>query len=262
MSTVRYEIEDGVALITLDRPERLNAINSQLMADLTAATQRAVQDESARVVVLTGAGRAFCAGGDIKEGAPARRLGAPDELAEPTLENRVAWLRHGAEASRLLHDMSKPTIAMINGPVAGAGIGLAGACDLRLATQSATFISAYDRIGASGDFGATWFWSKILGTARARELFLLGERFDSAQALAFGLFTRVFPDDDFRRATLQIAAKLAAGSPAGWKYLKTNLNAAEDGVFERILDLECLNMMLSTNASRADRRTKSSPGEG
>jgi 2-(1,2-epoxy-1,2-dihydrophenyl)acetyl-CoA isomerase len=256
MKTVEYEIENGVAIITLNRPDRMNAINSDLAGDLTATVLRATHDDSAGCVVLTGAGRAFCAGGDIKEGAPARRIDAPDELADPTHENRIAWLRYGAEAARLLHEMGKPTIAVINGAVAGAGIGLAGACDVRFASQSATFVSAYDRIGASGDYGATWFWSKILGGGKVRELFLLGESFDSAKALAFGLFTRVFPDSALRDSSLTIAAKMAAASRTGWRYLKANLNAAEDGVFEQVLDLESANMILSTSATRAARRSQ------
>jgi 2-(1,2-epoxy-1,2-dihydrophenyl)acetyl-CoA isomerase len=153
------------------------------------------------------------------------------------------------EASRLLHEMPKPAIAMINGPVAGAGIGIAGACDLRFAGRSATFLSAFDRIGASGDFGSTWFWTKILGTGVARELFLLGEKLTAEEAFAKGVYTRLFDDDALRFETLKAAHRLADGPRMGFRYMKQNLNNAEDWAFEAQFDAEALNMGLSTQAS-------------
>jgi 2-(1,2-epoxy-1,2-dihydrophenyl)acetyl-CoA isomerase len=153
------------------------------------------------------------------------------------------------QASYLLHEMGKPTIAMVNGPVAGAGIGLAGACDLRFAGESASFVAAFDRIGGSGDFGSTWFWTKILGSGAARELLMLGEKLTAAQALAKGIYTRVFPDADLLKATLAQARKFADGPRMGWRYMKANLNLAEDAAFEAALDQEALNMGLSTAAT-------------
>ena len=166
------------------------------------------------------------------------------------------------ETARLLHEMGKPTIAMVNGPVAGAGIGIAGACDLRLAGESATFLSAFDRIGGSGDFGSTWFWTKILGTAKARELFFMGEKLDAKSALDFGLYTRLFTDDVLRDETLKVAKRLATGPRMGWRYMKDNLNNAEDGVFEQHLDQESLYMGLSTQAAgRIYKAMKDKGGE-
>jgi 2-(1,2-epoxy-1,2-dihydrophenyl)acetyl-CoA isomerase len=165
------------------------------------------------------------------------------------VEQGFARLRGFMETSRLLHDMGKPTIAMVNGPVAGAGIGIAGACDLRFAAESATFLSAFDRIGGSGDFGSTWFWTKILGSGAARELFLLGDKLTAQEALSKGIFTRVFPDDELREATLTAARKLAAGPRMGWRYMKANLNLAEDATFEAALDQEALHMGLSASAA-------------
>jgi 2-(1,2-epoxy-1,2-dihydrophenyl)acetyl-CoA isomerase len=144
--------------------------------------------------------------------------------------------------------MPKPTIAMINGPVAGAGIGLAGACDLRFASETATFLSAYDRIGAAGDYGATYVWPRILGAAKARELFLLGETFSAQDALAFGLYTRVVDGTELRARTLDVAHRLADGPRSAWAYMKENLNAAEEETFSRHLDRESRNMTLSTKA--------------
>jgi 2-(1,2-epoxy-1,2-dihydrophenyl)acetyl-CoA isomerase len=153
------------------------------------------------------------------------------------------------ETSRLLHEMPKPTIAMVNGPVAGAGVGIAGACDLRFAGRSATFVTAFDKIGASGDFGSSWFLSKIVGTAVARELFLLGEKLSAEDAFAKGIYTRLLDDDALRAETLKAAHRMADGPRMAHRYMKQNLNNAEDWSFEAQFDAEALNMSLSTQAS-------------
>lgn len=238
---------DGVRVLTLNRPDKLNALADGIMRTLARATRDAAEDPAVGCVIVTGAGRGFCAGGDIKGGGH-RPLPANRETGS-RIEQGFARLRGFAETSRLLHEMPKPTIAMINGPVAGAGIGIAGACDLRFAGESASFLSAFDRIGASGDFGSTWFWTKILGSGAAREIFLLGEKYDAPAALAKGLYTRVFPDADLREQTLTVARRLAAGPRMGYRYMKANLNLAEDAQFETALDAEAMNMVLSTAAA-------------
>lgn len=243
------DVRGGVRVITLNRPDRLNALADQIMAELVDVVADAARDSSVGCVVVTGAGRGFCAGGDLKAGANRSTTVSPELGGR--VEQGFSRLRGFMETSRLLHEMSKPTIAMVNGPVAGAGIGIAGACDLRFAAESATFLSAFDRIGASGDFGATWFWTKILGTGAAREIFLLGEKFTAAQALTKGIYTRVFPDDRLREATLDAARRIAAGPRMGYRYMKANLNLAEDASFEAALDHEALNMGLSTGAAAA-----------
>lgn len=256
--TVLTEDVDGVRIITLNRPDRLNALNDAIMASLADATRDAAHDPDVGCVVVTGAGRGFCSGGDLKgdrassEVTPA--LGGPVEQSHVRLRGHM-------ETPRLLHEMGKPTIAMVNGPVAGAGIGIAGACDLRLAGQSATFLSAFDRIGGGGDFGSTWFWTKILGTAKARELMFLGEKFDADAALAFGLYTRVFPDESLREETLKIARRIARGPRMGWRYMKANLNLAEDAQFEAHLDQESLFMGLSTQATARIYKAMKDKGE-
>jgi len=242
--TVLVEIADGVAVVTLNRPDRLNALNGEIMEALTGVVTSVVENPDVGCVVLTGAGRGFCAGGDTKDGGQRRAEGVPP----PPELTRGAGLRRNAETSRLLREAPKPTIAMVNGPVAGAGIGLAGACDLRFAAESATFLSAYDRIGGAGDYGATYVWPKIIGAAKARELFLLGEKFDAQAARDFGLYHRVFPDAELRERTLEVARKLAAGPRSGWAYMKQNLNASEDETFARHLDRESANMGLATQA--------------
>jgi 2-(1,2-epoxy-1,2-dihydrophenyl)acetyl-CoA isomerase len=250
-SEVLVADQDGVRVITLNRPDRLNALVDTMMADLADAVADAARDAAVGCVVLTGAGRGFCAGGDLKGGA--RAIAVSAEAGSRTEQN-FDRLRGFMETPRLLHDMRKPTIAMVNGPVAGAGIGLAGACDLRFAAASATFLAAFDRIGAGGDFGSTWFWTKILGSGAARALFMLGEKLSAEQALAQGIYTRVEPDDQLRDRTLAVARRLADGPRMGWRYMKDNLNRAEDGVFEAALDAEALNMGLSTAAFGSIRK--------
>ena len=235
---VLLEVVDEVAVITLNRPDQLNAVNYALLCGLIEKVRAADSDPDVGCIVVTGAGRGFCAGGDLREGAR-----APKDTTDPLM------LRDGAEASRLLRESAKPTIAMVNGPVAGAGIGIAGACDLRFAAQSATFLSAYDRIGGGGDYGATYVWARALGAAKARELFLLGEKFTAEAALAFGLYTRVFPDAELREATMAAARRFADGPRPGWAYMKANLNAAEAEVFKDHLDRESANMPRATGES-------------
>lgn len=255
--TVLTTIDDGVAVLTLNRPDRLNAFNGEIMETLLTAVRAVAEDSDVGCVVVTGAGRGFCAGGDTKDGGARRAEGTPP----PPELVAGATLRRNADAARLLREMPKPTIAMINGPVAGAGIGVAGACDLRFAAASATFLSAYANIGGSGDYGATYVWPKILGAAKARELFLLGEKFDAQAGLSFGLYHRVFPDEALREETMTIARRLAAGPRSGWAYLKQNLNAAEDESFARHLDRESLNMGLSTRAFFSALKAKRAAGE-
>lgn len=254
LDEVLIENAGGVRVLTLNRPERLNALTVSLMAALADACNNAARDSAVGCVVVTGAGRGFCAGGDIKEGwgehgdVPANR-----EVGSRT-EQGYTKLRANMETARLLHEMAKPTIAMINGPVAGAGIGIAGACDLRFAARSATFLSAFANIGASGDFGSTFFWTKIVGSGVARELFLMGEKLTAEQALAKGLYTRLLDDEALRAHTMAVAHRLADGPRTGYRYMKQNLNNAEDWAFEAALDAEALNMTLSTAAAGAITR--------
>lgn len=248
---VLIENEGGVRIITLNRPDRLNALTSSIMAPLVDACADAADDPSVGCVVVTGAGRGFCAGGDIKAGGADKAQVPANRETGSRAEQSFTRLRGFMETARLLHEMGKPTIAMINGPCAGAGIGIAGACDLRFAARSATFLTAFSNIGASGDFGSTWFWTKILGTGVARELFLLGEKLSAEEAFAKGIYTRLFDEAALREETLKTAHRLADGPRMGFRYMKQNLNNAEDWAFEAQFDAEALNMGLSTQASAA-----------
>jgi 2-(1,2-epoxy-1,2-dihydrophenyl)acetyl-CoA isomerase len=235
---VRLEVNDGIAILTLNRPEQLNAVNYALLAGFIGKVGEAVNDPQIGCIVVTGAGRAFCSGGDLKEGAR-----PPKDTEHPVK------LREGAEACRLLREAPMPTIAMVNGPVAGAGIGIAGSCDIRFAAQSATFVSAYDRVGGAGDYGASYVWTRALGSAKARQLFLLGEKFTAEEALAFGLYTRVYPDSELHEATMFHARRFAEGPRPAWRYMKENLNAAEAESFGQHLDRESVNQRRATSES-------------
>ena len=175
---VNYEVSDGIATLTLNRPDRLNAMSDELVEGTVAAIEAAASDETVRVLIMTGAGRGFCVGGDLKglsEG----------ELVEPVpMDTQVAGLRRRMMSAQLLHEMPKVTIAAVNGPCAGAGMSWACAADLRFAAESAVFKTAFLTAGLSGDFGGTWTVSQLLGSARARELFFLNERIGRLRSAA------------------------------------------------------------------------------
>lgn len=244
------EAQEGrVTVLTLNRPESLNALNPALMRRLLETISRVAEDDKVGCLVLTGAGRGFCSGGDLRDmnkAADERVAGAPS--AKATLESRVRWLRRSADVSRLLFEMPKPAIAMINGPCAGAGMSLAAACDFRLAAQSAKFVAAFLGNGMPGDYGGSWLWTRILGASKARQLYLIDEKRTAEQALAFGLVDQVHPDDRLREETMSLAQRLAALAPSGVGYAKANLNAALVESFSQSLDRESLNMMLARNA--------------
>ena len=223
-------ISDGVATLTLNRPDRLNALSAPIMDGLLEALPRLAADSTIGAIVLTGAGRAFCAGGDVK-----RMADEPDERNAP---DAVARLRARMEISRLLHEIPKVTIAMVNGAAAGAGLAMALACDLRIAGESARFVTAFAKVGFSGDFGGSYFLSKLVGTGKARELYFTAEPLNAAQALALGIVNRVVPDEELKDATMAFAQKLARGPRIALARMKQNFNAAENGSLAALLDRE------------------------
>ena len=240
---------DGVATLTLSRPDNMNALDASLMRTLTESVRAIAEDDSVNCVILTGSGRAFCAGGDTK----AMSKAASDRVSgkapsKSTTEHRVKWLRRSAEAAKLLHVMPKPTIAMINGACAGAGLSLAAACDLRFASDVAVFRSAFTSVGMPGDYGGSWLWTQILGTAKARELYFIDKKRDAPAALEFGLVHAVYPADELSDAVNDIAARIAALPSSGFMYAKENLNnALEEGIGQSI-ERESRNMILARNA--------------
>lgn len=225
-------VKDGVAILTLNRPDRLNALSHPMLTALLEGLERLALDPDVGVVVLTGAGRAFCAGGDVKAMAEGREFG------DAPLEQKAQGLRSRMETSRLLHEMPKPTIAMVRGAAAGAGLSLALACDLRIASDSARFGTAFARVGYSGDFGGSFFLTQLIGTAKARELYFTADMLDAREALALGLVNRVVPEARLEEETLALGGRLAQGPRVAYRYMKRNLNAAESSGLRDVLDLE------------------------
>lgn len=227
------EVVDRVGIVTLNRPERRNALNGELVAALDAAVKQMAADPAVKVVVLTGAAPegghgGFCSGGDVKgAGGPGMELGVPPRALEGDLA------RHDSHASMLLHLMPKPTIAMVGGPAVGAGLSLAAACDLRYASEDAVFSAGFAPNGLSGDYGGTFLWTRILGTAVARELYLLNDRLTAAEAFTMGMVHAVVPPGDLRDHTMAIAQRLMRTSGAVLARVKDNLNQAEDDADRR-----------------------------
>lgn len=227
-----FDLSDGVATLTLNRPERLNAMSGPMLDALLARLAQVADDGDVGCVILSGSGRAFCAGGDVKAMAEGREFGGT------TLEEKAQALRAHMEVSRWLHEMPKPTLAMVRGAAAGAGLSLAMACDLRVAGDTARFATAFARVGYSGDFGGSWFLTQLVGTAKARELYFTGDILDASQALALGLVNRVVPDARLEEETRALATRLARGPRVAYRYMKRNMNAAESASLAQLLDLE------------------------
>jgi len=224
-------IEDGIATLTFNRPGRMNALSTPIMEGLLRGLPRLAGDPAVKVVVLTGGGRASCAGGDVK--SMAEGGGEQRSAAEAT-----AHLRSRMEVSRILHELPKPTIAMINGPAAGAGLAIALACDLRIAGVSARLVTAFVRVGFSGDFRGRYFLTRLVGTAKARELYFTGRPVDADEALTLGLVNQVVPDEELATVTMELARSLAHGPSIALSLMKRNLNCAESGGLAEVLDME------------------------
>jgi 2-(1,2-epoxy-1,2-dihydrophenyl)acetyl-CoA isomerase len=234
MNEVLLEITtNGLRTLAMNRPDRRNALDTELCERLLQATTAAAADTSVRAVLLRGEGHSFCVGGDVK--SMAEGVGRTQ-----TVEQRTQGLRRRMEASRMLHVMPKPTLAAIRGAAAGAGLSLALACDFRIAARSAKFTTAFAKVGLSGDFGGTWFLTRILGSARARDLYLRPRVLTADEAFSLGLVTQVVDDDQLEAAALAFANELASGPSVTLAYIKQNLNNAETGSLESSLDMEAM----------------------
>lgn len=235
---VTGQVRDGLGIITLNRPDRRNAIGFELAAELVEVTQAMARDDGVRAVLLRGAGATFCVGGDINDMDRGYHEGVP-------LHHRVAALREVMRASEMLHDMRKPTIAAIHGAAAGGGLALALACDLRIAARGTKITTAFAKIGLAGDFGGTWLLTRLLGSARARELYFLSPLLTAEQALAMGLVTRLAEDEGFEAEALAFAHGLAEGPSAVLALMKDSLNQAETADFGAALDVEARSQTLA-----------------
>jgi len=224
------EVRDRVATLTLHRPEKLNAVNVQLLQEAAVALKTWSRDPEIGAIVVTGSGRAFCAGGDVSMMA---REGDPS-----TLEQKIDGLRDMQEISWLLYSSPKVTIASVNGFAMGAGLGIALACDLRIASGAARFGTAYAKVGYGGDFGTTWLLTHYAGPAKAKELFFLADVLDAAEAHRIGLVNRVVEPDALAAETSSIASRIAEGPLTSYRYMKQNVNLAATVDFRTLLDRE------------------------
>ena len=232
---LQAEIDGGVAVITMNRPDRRNAFSQAMVSALGTVLAQVEADEAVGCVVLTGAGGAFCAGGDVKSMA-ARPADRGDGPSMDALIHRQR-LNQRATSGRLW-SMPKPTIAAIGGPAAGAGLSLALACDLRYAVPGAVLTTAFAKVAFAGDYGGTWFLTRLVGSGKAKELYYFSERLSAEEAQRLGIINAIFPAADFERQVMDRARRLAEGPSIAYRYMKENLNRAVSGELGDCMDLE------------------------
>ena len=227
--SVLYAVADGVATVTINRPDAFNAADVTVRTGLRGAVEQAAEDPGVRALVLTGAGRAFCVGQDLKELEPLYATGDPSLASIVTEFNAVVVALAG---------LAKPTVAAVNGPAAGAGMSLALACDFRFAAEAAHFTTSFSKIGLVPDSGGSWLLPRLVGWAKARELFLLSDRVDAAEALRIGLVTKVVAGDALAADAQAFAASLAAGPTLAYGWIKELLDFATTATLGESLDEE------------------------
>ncbi|MGH3275081.1 MAG: enoyl-CoA hydratase/isomerase family protein [Streptosporangiaceae bacterium] len=236
------KLPSGIMIVTLNRPESLNTLGGTLLADFGAAMQEAQTDATVRAVLITGAGRAFCAGADLS--------GRRDQNG--TTEGLLGFSRRVTAVQGLHSQLAgaafrcdKPTVALVNGPAAGAGFGAALACDFRIASEQALFVSAFARIGLSGDNGITWGLSRLVGRSRALEILMLSPRISATEALELGLVRSVVPPADLMDAGLRFGERLAAGPTQAYAIMKRNLEFADNATYQQSLDQEAFGIAVN-----------------
>jgi len=222
-------VSDRVATLTFNRPDKLNALSMDLISGSIDTLKGWSSDAEIGCIVVTGSGRAFCAGGDVS-------TMAQDDTE--TLEQKIDRLRQMQELSWLLYNSPKVTIAAVNGFAMGAGLGVCLSCDLRIASEKARFGTAYAKVGYGGDFGTTWLLAQYVGGPKAKELFFLGDIIDATEALRLGLVNKVVPHEELQGDVDNIASRIAHGPLTSYRYMKANVNLASQADFRTLLDRE------------------------
>ena len=245
--------DGSVGVVSFNRPDRRNALSDEMYHGFAAALPVLAADPAVRVVMLTGEGGAFCAGGDVK-GMNERNRGATgDDGLGQSVEDRVAGLQARQRwVSLAIHQFPKPVVAAIPGPAAGAGFSIALAADIRLAAERSIFVPAFANVGASGDFGGSWFLTELVGPGKARELYFTSPRLSSAEAHELGIVNQVLQDDGFDEAALDWCRSLADRAPIALRHMKENLNRAITCDLATALDAEAAAMVRTM--STADHR--------
>jgi len=228
-------VRDGIAVLVMNRPERMNALNDELATALHSSLQRIAKDDSIRVIVLTGAGRAFCAGGDLGVIGKGREANNLKQL-EPIL-------RAGMGAVLTMRTMPQPVIAAVNGAAAGAGMNVAIAADIRISAEEATFGQNFSKVGLFPDYGGTYFLPELVGPSKAAEMFYTGDMIDAATALRLGLVSRVVPTAQLEPEVKILAQKIASGPPLTIRAVKRVLFAEQKEALERALEAEVEHQM-------------------
>ena len=223
------KVHDRVATLTFNRPEKLNALGPELLSASIEALRSWSTDPNVGAIIVTGTGRAFCAGGDVS---------TMGKEAEHSLEENIDRLRSWQEISWLLYSMPKATIAAVNGFTMGAGLGVCLACDLRIASDQAKFGTAYAKVGFGGDFGTTWLLTRYAGAPKAKELLFLGDIIDAAEAHRLGLLNRVVAREQLEAEANTWASRIAGGPLTSYRYMKANVNLATHTDFRTLLDRE------------------------
>jgi 2-(1,2-epoxy-1,2-dihydrophenyl)acetyl-CoA isomerase len=244
-ATVRYDVADGVATITLDRPEAMNGLDIATKVSLREAVQSAAEDGDVRCVVLTGTGRAFCVGQDLKEHRQLLDSGSSDQLFSTVDE-------HYNPIVTALASMAKPVLAAVNGVAAGAGASLALACDVRIVAESAGFNFAFSGVALSCDTGSSWTLPRIVGPAKALDLLYFPRTVDAQESLELGLATRVVPDSDLAATVAELAARLAAGPTVAYGAIRRSVAFSAGHDLPESLSFES-SMMTLTGATQDHR---------
>jgi 2-(1,2-epoxy-1,2-dihydrophenyl)acetyl-CoA isomerase len=223
------KVADKVATLTFNRPDKLNALSRDLIVDSIDTLTKWSRNPEVGAIIVTGTGRAFCAGGDVS-------MMARDQ--DMTLEQDIDRLRQMQELSWLLYNMPKVTIAAVNGYAMGAGLGVCLSCDLRIASSDAKFGTAYAKVGFGGDFGTTWLLTRYAGGPKAKELFFLGDVVDAGNAERLGLVNRVVAPELLESTAVAVASRIAHGPLVSFRYMKANVNASLSTDFRTMLDRE------------------------
>lgn len=246
-------VDGHVGVITFDRPDRRNALSDPMYAAFELVLPQLAADPDVRVLLVTGAGGAFCAGGDVKGMDEANRAKTPRDGHPTRFDDQVTRLRRFQRSVSLaLHHFPKPVVAALPGAAAGAGLSIALAADIRLAAEHAVIVTAFANVGASGDFGGSWFLTQLVGTAKAKELYFTSPRLTAGEAHDLGIVNRVLPTEGFEEAALAWCHDLAARAPIATRLMKENLNRALTVDLATALDAEAPNMIRSM--STADHR--------
>jgi 2-(1,2-epoxy-1,2-dihydrophenyl)acetyl-CoA isomerase len=248
-------VEDGVGVVTFNRPERLNALHPDMFVGFSGVLPTFANDDEVGAVLVTGAGRGFCAGGDVRaQSERAERAATGAEGSDgPSLEERVQDLRQRqADVSAAIFEFPKVTIAALPGPAAGAGLSIALSCDLRVAAPTAMITTAFAKVGFSGDFGGSWFLTRLVGLAKATELYLTSDKVSAEEACRLGIVNELLAGDDFPAEALAYAATFANGPRVAYRYMKENLHRAQEVDLRTALNAEATAM--TRTAGTADHR--------